>query len=387
MSWVWFGILLAVGALLSYWDNQWRLDTLPLEALHALVLTSLCVGCWMAHCRYPSIRQFGWHRMVAGISLLTFGSWVDLLDTQPWVVFGIPMGHSWQQAFLEKIVGYTAGIGLVGLGFFQWVPWMLTTRNQMEALNDRLTQTLTRLDERIEAERLNLSRELHDDIAQRLTALGYQVQLADAQAGGASGVSKLLREIGKELSDTLKSVRSLCRNLRPESLFALGLIPALEQWLSKICAQYPHTEVVFEAHVQPQLDARLAQIQQTHEEDAQLHLYRLIQESLRNALKHSGASRIHVLIQEQDQTLMATITDNGQGLPWQDDVPDSETLVKQGHLGIAGLRERAERLRAQYQLINNSRFTSLDPTAPPCGTQVIITLPWTTAYTHSSIAQ
>jgi len=368
MGWVWFALFMALGVGLSLLDKQWGFDTALLEGVHATVLTGLLMGCCVAHVRYPSIRQFGWYRIVAGMALLTLGSWADILDQYPITIVGIPMGHTWQQAFIEKILGYSAGIGLVGLGFFQWVPWMLHTRERVEALNQRLTHTLTSLDERVEAERLTLSRELHDDIAQRLTALGYQVQLAEAQSNDPSAVAKIMRDMGKELSDSLKTVRSLCRNLRPESLFALGLIPALEQWLAKTCPQYPQVEVVFSASVLPGLDTRLG-------EERQLHLYRMVQESIRNALKHSGANRLLIAIAETPEQLTATLTDNGNGLPW-DEAPTSDALVEAGHLGVAGLRERADSIGAQYTLANTTRHTSLDAEATPKGVQVIVTLPW-----------
>ncbi len=343
---VWLLVCVLVGMALSVLDAYWQLHTALLEAVHALVLSMLLAGCVVAHNRYPQIRRFGWPQILLGVTLLTLGAWVDILDQYDVVILGIPFGHTWQQAFLEKILGYSAGIGLIGVGFWQWLPWMVKTRHDVEALNTKLTDTLTTVDERVEAERMTISRELHDDVAQRLTALGFSVQLVEATVEKAP--REQLVAVRQELSDCLKTVRQVCRNLRPDTLEVLGVIPAVETYLTQCRQQVP--AMVFELTCADK-EAVGQAIQQGLSPDGQLHLYRLIQESVRNAVKHSGGDIVGVALVLANATLTATITDNGNGLPWAgNEAPASQALVEAGHLGVAGLRERATELGGTYRL-------------------------------------
>ncbi len=344
---MWLLACVLVGMGLSVLDAQWGLHTALLEAVHALVLSALLVGCVVAHNTYPQIRRFGWPQILLGVTLLTLGAWVDILDQYDVVILGIPFGHTWQQAFIEKILGYSAGIGLIGVGFWQWLPWMVKTRHDVEALNAKLTETLTTVDERVEAERMMISRELHDDVAQRLTALGFSVQLVEATV--AEAPKQGLEKVRRELSDCLKTVRQVCRNLRPDALEVLGVIPALESYLTTCREQHP--AISFSITLSNHETVSQA-IQQGLSLDGQLHLYRLLQESIRNAIKHSCGNRVEVMVDvTPDNQLNIAVVDNGKGLPWPaDDVPTSQALVEAGHLGVAGLRERATELGGEYRL-------------------------------------
>lgn len=358
-----FTIFAVFGAVLAYVDNRLQMHTVLVESVHAIVVSAILVFCLICQYRYPEIKQFGWNKIVLGVAFLMIGSWIDILDDPPAIdlinLAGVPFGRSWQQAFLKKILGYTIGIGLVAYGFFQWIPWMIETRVNVHKLNQKLSQAnkkmnrmVVSLDEHIESERLNISRELHDEVAQQLTFLTYQVQLCQkAVEQDPQKARDRMKAMGQELSEALKSIRQICRNLRPEPLYALGLIPALEQFLEKIRQQNPGTELVLDYRPLPDEQHR-TRIESRFGERELLHLFRVLQESIRNALKHGQANRIAVCIVETPQQFRFMIEDNGIGLPWKE-MPSADNLVQDGHLGIAGMQERVRELGGSFTLINN----------------------------------
>lgn len=365
-----------IGGSLAYIDNQLRLNTLLLESVHALVVTTIFVFCLYYGQKYPHIRHFGWNSILWGMGLLMVGTWIDILDDPPQVcAYGqvsFPFGPSWQRAFLKKTLGYTIGIGLFAYGFFQWIPWMVKTRNDIHKLNQRLSSTnrnlnqaLMSLDEHVESERVNISRELHDDVAQQLTFVNVQLQLYRKELESADPqkvemASAKLNEISANVSDALKSVRQISGNLRPESLYSLGLIPALEHFIEKLQQQAGNTQIDFR-FIPLAGYSNSTRLEKLASDQQLLHLFRVIQEGTRNALKHAKASHITVTLEEAvlsaliDETqrfqLSIRIEDNGRGLPWPE-IPSDDTLIQQGHLGIVGLKERVKALSGAFNLSN-----------------------------------
>lgn len=365
-----------IGGSLAYIDNQLRLNTLLLESVHALVVTTLFVFCVYYGQKYPHIRHFGWNSIMWGMGLLMVGTWIDILDDPPQVcAYGqvsFPFGPSWQRAFLKKTFGYTIGIGLFAYGFFQWIPWMVKTRTDIHKLNQRLSSTnrnlnqaLMSLDEHVESERVNISRELHDDVAQQLTFVNVQLQLyrkelESADPDRVENAKARLSEISANVSDALKSVRQISGNLRPESLYSLGLIPALEHFMEKLQQQAGNTQIDFR-FIPLAGYSNSTRLEKLASDQQLLHLFRVIQEGTRNALKHAKASHITVTLEEsalpaisdsaQHFQLSIRVEDNGQGLPWPE-IPSDETLIQQGHLGIVGLKERVKALSGVFNLSN-----------------------------------
>ncbi|MBY0449793.1 MAG: hypothetical protein K2X01_04120 [Cyanobacteria bacterium] len=362
---VWiFPVFLLIGALTAYLDAEWQMHTILVETVHALVVSVLFILCLVCQQRYPEVRQYGWSFVVWGVGLLMMGSWIDILDDPPtlhWLTFGdFQFGRSWQQAFMKKILGYTMGVALIAVGFVQWIPWMLSTQRVMNGLNRRLrdsskalNQALLSRDESVESERLRISRELHDEVAQQLTSLKLQVKLAEklrsqkpAQFSEwtADGFAKL----GHSVSEVIQNVRSISRNLRPESLYSLGFSPAVAQFLDQRGREHPEIRFILEdklfarsntASQLPEMNAG-SHIEQRFSERARLHVFRMIQEAVRNAVKHSQAKQIQVIL-EPDRVI---IQDDGRGFPWvhsKQPKPSDDDLIQEGHFGLVGLFERA----------------------------------------------
>jgi signal transduction histidine kinase len=194
----------------------------------------------------------------------------------------------------------------------------------------RELQALTRsLIESREQEHQDISRELHDNIAQVLSAATARIALTQDEP-----IPVWLRQELLALRDHLKAaladVRTLARDLRPSVFDHHGFAATLEKHAE---AFRERTRISLEVTVAPQALSFLGN-------DGLTHLFRLTQESLQNIEEHSGANRAWIRLRQNDGALHLEIGDDGCGF-----TADRVTEAQQdGHLGLLGMRERAELL-------------------------------------------
>jgi signal transduction histidine kinase len=171
-----------------------------------------------------------------------------------------------------------------------------------------------------ELERQRLARELHDETGQALTS----ILLGLKQLEGAESAESVaaLREL---VVATLQDVRRLAVELRPKVLDDFGLVPALER-LTEGFAE--HTGIA--------VDLEASAITERLPTEVETAIYRIVQESLTNVVKHARAERVSVLLTRADGTIKAVIEDDGAGF-------DPAATGGDG-IGIVGMRERIELL-------------------------------------------
>jgi two-component system sensor histidine kinase UhpB len=170
-----------------------------------------------------------------------------------------------------------------------------------------------------EAERLRVARELHDEIGQTLTAVMLQAERAADEDPAEAAVA--LGRVAEAVHESLDELRRIARELRPEALDDLGLVNALIALCSRVGAQGgPRVERHFDGGL-PAMSR-----------ETELVIYRVAQESLTNALRHSEAVTATVSLKSDPETITLTVTDDGKGIP--DRLPAATA-------GIAGMRERA----------------------------------------------
>ncbi|QFP77888.1 GAF domain-containing protein [Deinococcus sp. AJ005] len=221
--------------------------------------------------------------------------------------------------------GPDSGVLLVArdLSELQTLADEITRRGQaLEAATSRQSELRTYLSlftQAQEEERKRISRELHDDTAQVLTASGRRVARLARELSGEQ--RERADDILADLNAALDSVRRFARNLRPSVLDDLGLLPALE-WLAGQ-AQTP-TRLEVGGH-----DRRLNAA-------TELTIFRLAQEALNNVDKHAGASSAAIRVIFGEGGVDVVISDDGQGFTPQ----QAEARAQEGHLGLTGLRER-----------------------------------------------
>ncbi|WP_188972396.1 GAF domain-containing protein [Deinococcus aerolatus] len=199
----------------------------------------------------------------------------------------------------------------------------ITRRGQaLEAATSRQSELRTYLSlftQAQEEERRRISRELHDDTAQVLTASGRRVARLARELSGEQ--RERADDILADLNAALDSVRRFARNLRPSVLDDLGLLPALE-WL----AGQAQTPTRLEVGGQ---ERRLGAA-------TELTVFRLAQEALNNVDKHAGAGSAAIRVIFGKGGVEVVISDDGQGFTLQ----QAEARAQEGHLGLTGLRER-----------------------------------------------
>jgi signal transduction histidine kinase len=210
------------------------------------------------------------------------------------------------------------------LAFGQQVGAALANEELHESLEAR-TEELERLQARMvrqhEEERNRLWRELHDETAQVLAALNLQLGLVEERGGPAIGPA--LERAKTLVGEGIKSIRSVTRDLRPMALDDLGLLPAMRA-LARDFQAHDAFHVSFQAPATlPTLAA-----------DAEVALYRALQEALANAARHGPCTRVDVRLEAEGASASLTVTDDGPGFP--EDA--AQRLRSRG--GLAGIRER-----------------------------------------------
>lgn len=189
--------------------------------------------------------------------------------------------------------------------------------NQSERVS---RDVVRRVVEAQELERARLARELHDETGQALTSilLGLKPLERTAETDEAREAVASLREL---VVATLQDVRRLAVELRPTALDDFGLVPAVERLTDTFREQ---------SGIQVELEARLGEERLPHA--AETALYRVIQEAFTNVVKHSGASRVSVLLQRTNGAALAVVEDDGAGF--------DPSAVRADALGLEGMRER-----------------------------------------------
>jgi two-component system sensor histidine kinase UhpB len=208
---------------------------------------------------------------------------------------------------------------------FNLMARMLTEKMRMER------QYLSQIIDAQENERKRISRELHDEIGQSLTAIKFSLDMIERDLPQTSSVVRERLGEAKSLSNqTLTSMRQLSMDLRPTMLDDLGLIPTLRWYVQNfstrlnICSDFQ--AIGFEEKLPPQIETAL---------------YRIVQEALNNIAKHARASRFEVRLERRDSIISATIRDNGKGFDLEKVLhPESP----ERGFGIVGMQERVSLL-------------------------------------------
>ncbi len=243
-----------------------------------------------------------------------------------------------------------------------WAGASIRRRQQnllIEESEKRLRELSSRLIRLQEDERRAISRELHDQLGQQVTAINLDLKLLQKSLSDISEQRKpqLLRAI--DISDSLlASVHEFASRVRPVELDDLGLRDAVESHLQEFETR-TGLEVVFFAKFESEKVSDVVAE----------NVFRLIQEALNNVLKHAGASRVEVLIKTDanadGEHFLLKIQDNGIGVSQSSDPMELKEAQGRGRLGMVGMRERVELLGGDFSIESNHNV----------GTTIIVHIP------------
>ena len=191
------------------------------------------------------------------------------------------------------------------------------SRGELEELSARLVDAQ-------ETERRSISRELHDEVGQSLGALLVEVgRLAASVPADNTQIKGHVDTIRSVAETTVQTVRNIALLLRPSMLDDLGLTAALE-WQGREVSRRSEMEV----------EVQSAEVAEKIPDEYRICIYRLVQEALHNAERHSSAKNARVTVEQTAHQIRVTVFDNGRGFDPQ----------RVRGLGILGMEERVRRL-------------------------------------------
>ena len=219
----------------------------------------------------------------------------------------------------------------------------ITQRKQLEAAaqEDQVRIKLQqRLIEQREQERLAVAQEIHDGPAQTIAGAMIELQMARNMVNDPALKAELER-IELHMKSTVQELREIISGLRPVFLQRFGFSEAIRQHASDFNEKHPSIDITY----------AIAEDEGMLSQDTSVSLFRIYQEALKNIAQHAGASRANVRFSLEGEVGVLEIEDNGRGM---DTMLDHLLLTENGHYGFAGMKERAEAVGGEFQLLTGS---------------------------------
>ena len=337
------------------------LQTLDLAKLHEETLISYLQPGFSVRNRLTLIRRAG----------AFFASAIIPIDAAPG---GSPKATAEIQSFVDALSQRTVELAATNLDLSREIEQRKAAeealrkseRHYSELLtkSDRLQEELRRLSRQVlmaqEEERKEISRELHDVIAQTLTAINLRLEtLAGNAALSTKGLNRKIADTQKLVLKSVEIVHQFARELRPAALDDLGLIPALHSFLKSFA-----TRTGVRAELKAYSGVEKLDI------GKRTVLFRVAQEALTNVGRHAGASHVEVQIEEEAQGIVMRIKDNGKSFNIKKVMHSGDAK----RLGLLGMRERLEMVGGSFQVESE----------PGIGTTILACIPENRKRTRTS---
>ncbi|HVE59848.1 MAG TPA: sensor histidine kinase, partial [Pyrinomonadaceae bacterium] len=189
-------------------------------------------------------------------------------------------------------------------------------------------------------DRKRIAAELHDGLGQSLLIIKNRAFLGEKAAENGSHHTEKIEsareqfgEISESASEALEQVREIAYYLRPSQLERLGLTSAVEEMLERVTNS---AGIEFEAE--------LADLEGVFSPEDEINFFRIVQESVNNIIKHSGAKTARVIIKKDESAVYLSIADNGRGFLTVED------KTKRRGFGLRGIAERTRLLGGTYAI-------------------------------------
>jgi len=215
---------------------------------------------------------------------------------------------------------------------------------QVAAAQSELKELSARLVAAQEDERRAISRELHDEVGQSLSAVLMELGNLSAVAPGYPEWRRHVESIRKLAETSVQVVRNMSLLLRPSMLDDLGLVPAL-QWQAREISKRTGLRVSVDAET----------VADDLPEELKTCIYRVVQEALHNCARHASAGNVRIQVIQESERIRLSVLDDGKGF--------DSTHVR--GLGLLGMEERVTHLGGSFQL----------QSAPGRGTRLLISIP------------
>ena len=337
-----------LGKLLEGWQN--RLLQSPVGVISALVLTifiadAVIMGLLHSIPGLPNVAESWFH---SALLIVVLYPWLIFLVKRPFLF------HIQEREQLEQRVDTRTGeLVKANRELRQMVAAYRRAEEELKSSREQLRNLSAGLQSLLEEERARISREIHDELGQSLTALKFDLSSVGSRMGPDQTVLvEKTKSMMKLVDSTINTVRKISRDLRPGLLDDLGLAAAIA-WQAK----------EFRIRTGIPCNVAIAPENMAVDSERSTAIFRILQEALTNIVRHAVATKVEANLEDRDGMLTLEVRDNGRGIT-QEQASGSKSL------GLIGIRERVRRLGGEV-LINGSPYegTVIRVTIPSTGTR------------------
>jgi len=238
-------------------------------------------------------------------------------------------------------------VGQVLASFNVHLDYRKKAEEQLRISSENLHKLAAHLQSIREEERMNIARDLHDELGQALTAMKMDLSWIQNKYKDHKLIFDRTDSMLVKLDATILSIKRICTELRPSILDDFGLMAAME-WQAKEFQE--RSGIVCTVIVDP-LDIEL-------DKERSIVLYRIFQEALTNVLKHAQATNVTVRLIQDDDNVMLEIMDNGKGIT-------DEQLSKPKSFGLIGMHERVHPWGGKVEIVGTEGGGTIVRTTMP----------------------
>lgn len=211
---------------------------------------------------------------------------------------------------------------------------------QSRIMQEKLSQLSRESIQIIEEERCNISRELHDEVGQLLTAMRMNLELMKrAQSDNNGDIKRMIAGTEDIITEVFNRVHHYLHELRPISIEEVGILDTINRFADDFSNRTGIKVIIEDNEKLEELDS-----------EQKISIYRIIQESFTNIIKHSKANKVIIRMITDNLYIIVEINDDGVGF----DVDDNryKNLHDEKHLGLLGMEERAKLARGEFKIIS-----------------------------------
>jgi len=220
-------------------------------------------------------------------------------------------------------------------------------KNRMERLllqsrivQEKLSQLSRESIQMLEEERHTISRELHDEVGQLLTAIKVNLELMKkAQSDNNGEIKRMIGDTENIVGEVFNRVHHFLHELRPIALDEVGLLGTINRFADDFSRRTDIKVIIEDDELLEQLDP-----------EQKISIYRIIQESFTNIVKHSQANKVVLSMIPDGQHIILEIRDNGIG--FDDEEKRRKNIHEEKRLGLLGMEERTKLARGEFKIIS-----------------------------------
>lgn len=231
--------------------------------------------------------------------------------------------------FIYSAFGILLLLGMAAMYFYNRIRYQHKLQIEKERIRQQ-QQGFRAVLEAGENERIRIARELHDGLGQILSTAKLHLYSLEEQLDFESKAS--LQDTLSIIDEAVGEVRTISHNMMPAVLMRLGLVPALHEMVRKI-----------NMAKKVEIDLELDDLSNHFSKDAEIAIYRIVQEILNNSLKHSNASRVDISLRRRNNNVLLSIGDNGIGM-------DTSQLEKSSGIGWLSINARVSLLNGSISI-------------------------------------